>query len=139
MSNDNLTITIHSFSYKQVRDIPQNSEGGGFIFDCRCLPNPGREEIFKCKNGLDEDVKQFLEKRSEVEEYYKLVQAIVDQAVNAYLSRKFSNLSIGFGCTGGQHRSVYLSERLAAHLKSFPNTNVQITHLNKNNWVRAGK
>jgi RNase adaptor protein for sRNA GlmZ degradation len=133
-----LKVDIYSFSYKQRNNLPVNTEGGGFVFDCRCLPNPGREEAFKAKSGLDQEVKEYLTSRPEVDKFYRLLEEMVGQSVRVYLSRDFSSLSISFGCTGGQHRSVFLAEKLAENLRNIQGVAVEVQHLNKDNWVKKG-
>lgn len=132
-----LTVEITSFSYK--RPLPSrlfSSEdgrhGGGFIFDCRCLPNPGREERFREKTGLDLDVIQYLLTSQEVIQFREHVFGLVNAAVGNYMQRDFEFLSVGFGCTGGQHRSVFLTEQLSLHLlKGFsPRVTTKVLHSN---------
>jgi RNase adaptor protein for sRNA GlmZ degradation len=117
-----ITVEITSFSYKQP--LPENlfssadgRHGGGFIFDCRCLPNPGREERYKTLTGLDLEVKEYLKPIPEVLAFRGHVFALVTDAVQNYLVRGFEFLTVGFGCTGGQHRSVFFSEELKKHLE----------------------
>jgi len=107
-----LNLRIYSFSYKD--GIPQDPEGnnGGFVFDLRCLPNPGRDPLYMSYTGMDPIVRNFLDKNPEVNEYYKHCFEIINQAVTNYLSRNFTELYVAFGCTGGRHRSVYMAERL---------------------------
>lgn len=133
--DEKLILSLYSFSYKQATPTPFNPHGGGFVFDCRCLPNPGREEAYKSKSGLDKEVVDYLESRVEVEEFFVRIAAIIEQALQAYVGRKFSSLSVAFGCTGGQHRSVYFVERLAKHLANKYNIVVKTEHLNKDYWV----
>jgi len=137
VTEEKLTLTIYSFSYKQGTAVPFNPHGGGFVFDCRCLPNPGREAAYKHKSGLDADVVVYLESREEVESFFKLITGVIEQAVNAYIGRKFSSLSVAFGCTGGQHRSVYFAERLAAYIRRKFDVNITVEHLNRDHWLKA--
>jgi RNase adaptor protein for sRNA GlmZ degradation len=105
-----IRVIVNSFSYKQGLDCSASSHGGGFVFDCRCLPNPGRQDCFKAQTGLDSEVQHFLKASDAVASYVKAVGVIINQAIADYLERGFSELMISFGCTGGQHRSVYLAE-----------------------------
>jgi len=124
-----LTININSFSYK--KGIPQDlsSHGGGFVFDCRALPNPGRMPEYKNSTGKDKSVVDYLESFDEVAHFFHLTTQLISQSVDIYIERNFSYLMVNFGCTGGQHRSVYFAERLAAYLKKqYPNVNIVLTH-----------
>lgn len=113
-----LTVRVMSFSYRKG-GIPEDpsGNGGGFVFDCRAMQNPGRYEQYKGITGADAPVIEFLESRGEVQKYLENVYALVDPAVSNYVERGFSNLLVAFGCTGGQHRSLYCANHLAAHLK----------------------
>ena len=103
--------------------------GGGYVFDCRSIHNPGRYEEYKKLTGLDDPVIRFLEEDGEVLEYLDHVYGVVDPHVRTYLRRGFTNLSISFGCTGGQHRSVYCAEHTARHLAdSFPDARIRLIH-----------
>jgi RNase adaptor protein for sRNA GlmZ degradation len=116
-----LTVEITSFSYKAA--IPAHlfstegeRHGGGFVFDCRSLPNPGREEKFKIRTGLDADVCAYLEASPEVTSFRQHSFSLVESAVRNFLERDFTFMNVSFGCTGGQHRSVFFSEQLFLHL-----------------------
>ena len=130
-----LTVRITSFSYKRGYPQDQSGHGGGFVFDCRALPNPGRQLEYMDRSGLDDSVIRFLETREEPELFWRRIRQIVDMQVEEYLRRGFSSLTVSFGCTGGQHRSVYMSERLARHLKDmFPQVNVRVAHREREHW-----
>jgi aminoglycoside/choline kinase family phosphotransferase len=132
-----LTVNVGSFSYRRGYPEDHGGHGGGFVFDCRAIPNPGRQLEFQTQCGLDTDVIGYLEKCGEVGEYWENVQALVDAQVREYLRRGFSSLTVMFGCTGGQHRSVYFAERLGQHLRaSFPDVRVRVTHREQPDWPR---
>ncbi|MDZ7263241.1 MAG: phosphotransferase [candidate division KSB1 bacterium] len=116
-----LTVTINSFGY-QKSGIPPDTSGnhGGFVFDCRCLPNPGREAQFANLSGKSQEVIAYLEQYDEVDRFMAHAQAMVEAAIANYLQRGFNHLQVSFGCTGGLHRSVYCAERLYQHLKKHP-------------------
>lgn len=123
-----LNIKIYSFSYKKS-GIPADKtpNGGGFVFDCRFIYNPGREEKFMQMNGKDKEVIEFLENDTVMNRFLSNVYSITDDAVDNYLSRNFSDLMISFGCTGGQHRSVFSAEKLKQHLQNKFKDKVKIT------------
>ena len=129
LSTDTLTVTVQSFSYKQGLPDDPSGNGGGHIFDCRALPNPGRYPEYKTYTGKDRPVIEFLQREPAVDLFLQNAMSIVTQSVDKYLERHFANLSVAFGCTGGQHRSVYCAEQLAARLKEkYPAVNVVIKH-----------
>ena len=125
---EKLTVRIFSFSFH--RGLPQDDtgNGGGFVFDGRSLPNPGREERFKSLTGKDQPVIDYLNRQEIVHQYLANVMALVDASVSTYQSRGFKHLMVSFGCTGGQHRSVYLAEQLATHLRAKDGVEVVVRH-----------
>ncbi len=123
-----LTVRICSFSYRKGLPTDLTGNGGGYIFDCRAIHNPGRYEPYKQLTGRDSGVIEFLETKSEVADFLSHVYGLVDQSVKVYLSRGFKNLSVSFGCTGGQHRSVYCAEKLTEHLKNIFPIQVVLSH-----------
>lgn len=133
-----LTVRITSFSYKGGYPQDEGSHGGGYVFDCRALPNPGRDSAYRAYSGQDRSVIGYLEGREEVESFWRGVRHLVDGQVETYLRREFASLVVSFGCTGGQHRSVYLVERLAAHLReTFPQITVKVLHREQDSWPPA--
>lgn len=129
-----LTIHINSFSYKKGIPADESSNGGGFVFDCRGILNPGRFDEYKSLTGKDKPVIDFLEQRTRMNEFLNSVFDIVDISVEDYIKRNFESLQINFGCTGGQHRSVYASEQTARHLRNKYKVKVELKHCNKDNW-----
>jgi aminoglycoside/choline kinase family phosphotransferase len=124
-----LTVRIQSFSYRHGLPGDEKGHGGGFVFDCRALPNPGRFDEFDALTGKDPEVIAFLEKEPAVQNFLSHVFAIVDDVVKDYQRRNFTDLMVAFGCTGGQHRSVYCAGMLAKHLREkFSNLNVEVRH-----------
>lgn len=123
-----LAVSVNSFSYKNGIPVDYTGNGGGFVFDCRSLPNPGRFQEYKSLTGKDKPVIDFLKGNPEVEHFLSNIFGIVDQSVKLYLDRKFNYLQINFGCTGGQHRSVYCATRLSDHLLSSYPVNVIQKH-----------
>ena len=124
-----LTVRIHSFSFHRQAPTDESGNGGGFVFDARSLPNPGREERFKKLTGKDQPVIDYLSSEQSVQQYLASVLSLVDRSVASYQSRGFKNLMVSFGCTGGQHRSVYLAEQLAKHLRAVNGVEVVLHHI----------
>ncbi|MFC2106747.1 phosphotransferase [Bacteroidota bacterium] len=124
----NLTVTVNSFSFKKAYPVDYSGNGGGFVFDCRSLPNPGREKKYAELNGKDKEVIDFLENKSEVKDFIKPIKEIIDSAISNYIERDFNHLMISFGCTGGQHRSVYLAEKISEYIKQNHPVIVSINH-----------
>ena len=128
-NTDILTVTVQSFSFKKGIPEDNSGNGGGFVFDCRALPNPGREKRYATFTGKDKCVIEYLQQYQEVETFVNHVCALVDMSVDNYLQRKFTHLTVNFGCTGGQHRSVYFAEQTAAHLRAkYPQIAVELRH-----------
>lgn len=111
-----LTVTVLSFSYRRGLPDDASGNGGGFVFDCRAIHNPGRYEPYKQLDGRDEAVRQFLEDDGEILTFLTHCYALIDASVERYVKRGFTDLQVAFGCTGGQHRSVYCAEAMTAHL-----------------------
>ena len=123
-----MKVAVFSFSYKRGLPEDRTGNGGGFVFDCRALPNPGRYEQYKTLTGRNKEVQQFLQAEPAVAEFLGHAESLVGQAVRKYMERGFTHLSVAFGCTGGQHRSVYCAEQLAARIKSQYPCQVHLTH-----------
>ncbi len=126
--SDKLTVTINSFSYRNGIPEDRSGNGGGFVFDCRALKNPGRLDKYKNLTGLDKSVIDFLENNADTHELFSHTCSLVDQTVTNYIRRGFKNLSVSYGCTGGRHRSVYMVEKLGGYLKNNYRLNIVIHH-----------
>src|SRR6267154_2578387 len=125
---DNLTVRIFSFSFHRGLPKDESGNGGGFVFDGRSLPNPGREERFKQLTGRDAPVIDYLNQQQSVHQYLASVMSLVDASVGTYRQRGFKNLMVSFGCTGGQHRSVFLAEQVAARLRGRNGVEIVLHH-----------
>lgn len=123
-----LTVSINSFSYKHGIPKDPNGHGGGYVFDCRVMTNPGKLEEYRELNGKDKPVIEFLDQQSDVNEFLSNTFSLVDMSVDKYEERNFSHLLVSYGCTGGQHRSVYCAERLAEHLRESQNVRITRWH-----------
>lgn len=118
LPTDKLTVNISSFSYKKKGIPPDPTDnGGGFVFDCRALPNPHRDKALRDFNGTEQPIVEFLKNKLEMQDFLAHVFQLVEQSTNRYLQRGFNHIQISFGCTGGKHRSVYSAEQLANHLE----------------------
>ena len=127
-----LRVPVYSFSYKKGLPADDPGNGGGYIFDCCATHNPGRYEAYKQLTGLDREVKEFLENDGEILAFLQHAYALVDASVERYLQRGFTNLQVSFGCTGGQHRSVYSAQAMAEHLHGKYNIEVLLIHRERN-------
>ena len=125
---DNLTVRIMSFSFHRGMPKDESGHGGGFVFDGRTLPNPGREERFKTLTGRDAPVIEYLNQQESVHQFMASVMSLVDASVNNYQQRGFKSLMVSFGCTGGQHRSVFLAEQLAKRLRGRSGVETVVRH-----------
>jgi aminoglycoside/choline kinase family phosphotransferase len=129
LPDDVLEVKVYSFSFKKGVPHDPSGNGGGYVFDCRSIHNPGRYEPYKKLTGRDEPVIRFLEEDGEILQFLEHVYGVVDPHVETYASRGFTSLMISFGCTGGQHRSVYCAEHLAQHLASkYPHIRICLSH-----------
>ncbi len=124
-----LTVTINSFSYKRGIPFDMSGNGGGFVFDCRAIHNPGRYPEYKHVTGKDPEVIDFFAKEPEMKDFLDDVFSIVSKSVEKYISRGFKHLMVNFGCTGGQHRSVYSAENLARYLKEKYAVTIELKHI----------
>lgn len=124
----NLAVRIQSFSYRNGMPSDDKGHGGGYVFDCRALPNPGKYEQYARLSGTDPEVIAFLEREPAVQRFINHVFGLIDESVENYKSRNFTDLMVAFGCTGGQHRSIYCAELLARHLREKYKMKVEVRH-----------
>ena len=132
MEDKRLEVRIYSFAYKKGIPADTTGNGGGYVFDCRSINNPGKYEHYRQFNGNDPEVIRFLEDDGEVLVFLDSVYKLLDAHVQRYIERKFTHLQVCFGCTGGQHRSVYCAEKVARHLADKFNVKVLLTHREMN-------
>ena len=123
-----LTVSINSFSYKHGIPEDVSGHGGGYVFDCRAITNPGKEEQYRSLTGMDKQVIDFLNQQDDADEFISNATSLVDMSVDKYEERSFTHLMVSFGCTGGQHRSVYCAERLASHLRESQAVQITLWH-----------
>jgi aminoglycoside/choline kinase family phosphotransferase len=128
-SAEPLTVRVFSFSFHRQAPSDESGNGGGFVFDARSLPNPGREEQFRQLTGKDAAVIEYLDHQASVQQFLATVEPLVDASVSSYQQRGFKSLMVSFGCTGGQHRSVYLAEQMAEHLRASNGVDVIVRHI----------
>ena len=134
-SHPGLTLHLFSFSYRRGYPEPVDGHGGGFVFDCRSVPNPGREPEYRTLTGLEPAVVDFIERDPATQAFWASVRDLSEAHVSEYVRRGFESLTVSFGCTGGQHRSVYFAERLAGHVAGvFPDVQVSVHHREEPYW-----
>ena len=134
-----LTVRIFSFSFHHDMPADESGNGGGFVFDARSLPNPGREEQFRSLTGRDQPVIAYLDRQESVHKFLSHAISLIDASVANYRERGFSSLMVSFGCTGGQHRSVYLAEQLVNHLRGVNGIEVVVRHIELENMGMLGE
>jgi len=132
LQRSGLTVTIYSFSFRKGIPVDDSGNGGGYVFDCRGTHNPGKYEEYKTLTGLDQPVIDFLEQDGEILTFLNSVYTLIDHHVERFIEREFTHLQVAFGCTGGQHRSVYCAEHLARHLKEKYNIKIELIHREQN-------
>jgi aminoglycoside/choline kinase family phosphotransferase len=132
-----LVVKICSFSYRKGIPDDANGNGGGFVFDCRGIENPGRYDEYKENHGRDKSVVEFLERQTKMQTFLNSVFDLVDISVEEYIKRGFTSLAVNFGCTGGQHRSVYAADALARHLRNKYKVKIELSHREQDekNWI----
>ena len=130
-----MLLDLYSFGFRRS-GIPsdESSHGGGFVFDCRCLPNPGKLEEYQALTGLDTSVQEWLEAKEVTAMFLNHVKGTLELSVKRYITRDFERLMVSCGCTGGQHRSVYVAEKLHKHFAGYPGLSVQLTHTEQSFW-----
>ena len=131
-----LKLKIQSFAYKYGIPKDESGHGAGFVFDCRFLPNPGRLPAYRSMSGLEKEVIDYLNKYPEVHQAKVHFLGIADKAITNYLQREFEHLNFNFGCTGGQHRSVYYAESLVKHIQNNYDVQIELIHTQKDNWIK---
>ena len=129
ISSDAIACVVFSGKMLGLIPVDESGNGGGYVFDCRAIHNPGRYDQYKHLTGNDQAVVEFFEQETDIEDYLKHVYELVDRSIEHYQQRNFRNFMVSFGCTGGQHRSVYCAERLADHLEAKYDVNVVLRHI----------
>ena len=130
-----MLLDLYSFGFRRS-GIPsdESGHGGGFVFDCRCLPNPGKLEEYQALTGLDTSVQAWLEAKEETEIFLNHLKETLELSVKRYIARDFERLMVNCGCTGGQHRSVYVTEKLHKHFAGYLGLSIQLTHTEQSFW-----
>ena len=124
-----LNVSVFSFSYRKGIPFDKSGNGGGYVFDCRALPNPGLFDEYKSLTGRDKEVIEFFENHPETERYLSYVRGVVGESVTSYISRGYTRLMVNFGCTGGRHRSVYCAEQIARFINENYDCDVSLHHI----------
>ncbi len=132
-----LKIQINSFSYKKGYPKDSSGNGGGYAFDCRGIYNPGRLEGYKTLSGLDQEVKDFLHQKTDMHTFLAYIFKTLEISIDTYIEREFQHLQVNYGCTGGQHRSVYAAEKTAEFInEKYPQVETEVNHTNRENWPK---
>ena len=135
--DEKLLVSIFSFSYRNGIPFDKNGNGGGYVFDCRALPNPGLYDEYRLLNGRDKEVQDFFTQHPETAEYLNAVRDIVGQSIKSYIAKKYTRLMINFGCTGGRHRSVYCAEQIARYIRDNFDCQVSLHHLEQSRLTKV--
>ena len=135
-----MLLDLYSFGFRRS-GIPsdESGHGGGFVFDCRCLPNPGKLEEYQALTGLDTSVQAWLEAKKETAMFLNHLQGTLELSVKRYIARDFERLMVSWGCTGGQHRSVYIAEKLRTHFAGHPGLSIRLTHTEQSFWPASSQ
>ena len=130
-----MIVTITSFSYKRGLPEDKTGNGGGFVFDCRAMPNPYWDESLRGYTGRDKPIADFFaHHKDKVDRFLGAAETLVRQSIDEYLKDGRDNLQVAFGCTGGQHRSVYFAERMSERLAGIDGVEVKVSHVAKLHW-----
>ena len=135
-----MLLDLYSFGFRRS-GIPsdESGHGGGFVFDCRCLSNPGKLEEYQALTGLDTSVQAWLEAKKETAMFLNHLQGTLELSVKRYIARDFERLMVSCGCTGGQHRSVYIAEKLRTHFAGHPGLSIRLTHTEQSFWPASSQ
>jgi hypothetical protein len=136
-NDDKLIVSVFSFSYRNGIPFDKSGNGGGYVFDCRALPNPGLYEEYRLLNGRDKAVIDFFEKHPETETYLGYVRGVVGESVKSYIQKGYTRLMVNFGCTGGRHRSVYCAEQIARYIHDNFDCKVTLHHLEQSKLTKV--